>query len=143
MSYFDLIKKYQCFWFCWKGVSFSIKLGAVKRKMSSCCYFTTTIAKWIQVILKVVLNLCSHKQLKPCHLILYLMPLGLWQLNRLLCDSLTNYGKEVELRISISHLFHSRITETTKSETKFNEFGWVYLTQLRFWIEIINNNLSI
>ena len=38
------------------------------------------------------------------------MPLGLWQLNRLLG----------ELCISISNLFHSRITETTKSKTTFN-----------------------
>ena len=51
------------------------------------------------------------------------MPLGPWQLNRLLGDGLTNCSKEVELRISISNLFHSRITETTKSETNFTEFG--------------------
>ena len=48
------------------------------------------------------------------------MPLGLWQLDRLLGDGLTNCSKEVELRVSISNLFHSRITETTKSETTVN-----------------------
>ena len=60
-------------------------------------------------------------------LISYLMPLGMWQLNRLLGDGLTNCSKGflkmfilVELRISVSNLFHSRTTETTKSETTFN-----------------------
>ena len=55
------------------------------------------------------------------------MPLGLWQLNILLGDGLTESSKDffkmlilVELRISISNLFHSRVTETTKSETTFN-----------------------
>ena len=55
------------------------------------------------------------------------MPLGLWQLNILLGDGLTESSKGffkmlilVELRISISNLFHSRVTETTKSETTFN-----------------------
>ena len=63
-------------------------------------------------------------------LISYLMPLGIWQLNRLLGDGLTNCSKDflkmfilVESLISISNLFHSRITETTKSETNFIEFG--------------------
>ena len=57
----------------------------------------------------------------------YLMPLGIWQLNRLLGDGLTNCSKGflkmfilVELRISVSNLFHSRITKTAKSETTFN-----------------------
>ena len=52
--------------------------------------------------------------------------LGLWPLNRLLGDSLTNCSKDflklfvlVELSISISNLFHSRITEAAKSETTF------------------------
>ena len=60
-------------------------------------------------------------------LISYLMPLGMWQLKRLLGDGLTNCSKGflkmfilVELRISVSNLFHSRITKTTKSETTFN-----------------------
>ena len=74
------------------------------------------------------LNLCSRKWLRPiCDVLSYLMPLGLWQLNRLLGDDLTNCSKDflkmfilVELCISISNLFHSRITETTKSETTFN-----------------------
>ena len=55
------------------------------------------------------------------------MPLGLWQLNKLLGDGLTECSKDffkmfvlVELCISMSNLFHSRITETTKSETTFN-----------------------
>ena len=55
------------------------------------------------------------------------MPLGLWQLNILSGDGLTESSKDffkmfilVELRISISNLFHSRVTETTKSETTFN-----------------------
>ena len=55
------------------------------------------------------------------------MPLGLWQLNILLGDGLTESSKDffkmlilVELRISIPNLFHSRVTETTKSETTFN-----------------------
>ena len=97
----------------------------MKRKMSSCFYFTTTIAKWIQGILKIVLNLCSRKQLRPSRdVISYLMPLRLWQLNRLLGDNLTNCSKAVELCISISKLFHSRITETAKSETKIY---WVWL----------------
>ena len=50
-----------------------------------------------------------------------------WLLNRLLGDGLTNCSKDslkmfilVELRVSISNLFHLRITETTKSETTFN-----------------------
>ena len=49
------------------------------------------------------------------------MPLGLWQLNRQLGDGLTNRSKEGEVRISISNLFHSAITETTKSETAFKD----------------------
>ena len=60
-------------------------------------------------------------------LISYLMPLGIWQLNRLLGNGLTNFSKDflkmfilVELGISISNLFHSRLIETTKSETTFN-----------------------
>ena len=60
-------------------------------------------------------------------LVSYLMPLGIWQLNRLLGDGLTNFSKGflkmfllVELRVSVSNLFHSRITETNKSETTFN-----------------------
>ena len=55
------------------------------------------------------------------------MPLGLWQLNTLLGDGLTESSKDffkmfilVELRIPISNLFHSRVKETTKSETTFN-----------------------
>ena len=51
------------------------------------------------------------------------MTLGLWRLNRLLGDGLTNCSKEVELLISVSNLFHSRKTEATKSETNFIEFG--------------------
>ena len=67
------------------------------------------------------LNLCSRKWLGPSyHLTSYLMPLGLWQLNRLLGDVLINCSKEMELCISVSNLFHSRITETTKSKTPFN-----------------------
>ena len=60
-------------------------------------------------------------------LISYLMPLGIWQLNRLLGDDLTDCTKGflkmfilVELRMSVSNLFQSRITKTTKSETTFN-----------------------
>ena len=60
-------------------------------------------------------------------LVSYLMPLGIWQLNRLLGDGLTNFSKGIlkmfilaELRVSVSNLFHSRITETNKSETTFN-----------------------
>ena len=48
------------------------------------------------------------------------MSLGLWQLNRLLGDVLINCSKKMELCISISNLFHSGITETTKSKTTFN-----------------------
>ena len=67
------------------------------------------------------LNLCSRKWLGPSYdLTSYLMPLGLWQLNRLLGDVLINCSKEMELCISVSNLFHSRITETTKSKTTFN-----------------------
>ena len=51
------------------------------------------------------------------------MPLGLWQLNRLLGDGLTNCSKEVELRVSITNLIHSRVTKTAKTETNFIEFG--------------------
>ena len=60
-------------------------------------------------------------------LISYLMPLGIWQLNRLLGDGLTNCSKgflkmfiPVELRISVSNLFDSKITKATKLETTFN-----------------------
>ena len=60
-------------------------------------------------------------------LVSYLMPLGIWQLNRLLGDGLTNCSKDFlkmlileELRVSVSNLFHSRITETNKSESTFN-----------------------
>ena len=66
--------------------------------------------------------MCSRKWLRPSQdLISYLMPLGLWQLNRQLGDGLTNRSKEGEVRISISNLFHSAITETTKSETAFKD----------------------
>ena len=43
--------------FAEKGISFNIKLGPVKRKTSSCFYFRTTIAKWIQSILKAMFKL--------------------------------------------------------------------------------------
>ena len=66
--------------------------------------------------------------LKPSRdLVSYLMPLWIWQLHRLLGDGQTNCSKgflkmfmQVELRISVSNLFHLRITKTTKSETTFN-----------------------
>ena len=62
--------------------------------MSSCFYFTITIAKWIQIILKAILSLYFRKWLKPSgNLISYVMPLGLLQLNKLLGDGLMNCSK--------------------------------------------------
>ena len=92
MNAFDFVEK---------GASFSRKVGAVEKKTSSCFYFSK--------------------------LILYLIPLRLYQLNRVSGDGLINCSKDflslfiqAKLLISMSNLFHSRIAETTESETTFN-----------------------
>ena len=90
----------------------------MKRKMSSCFYFNHSRKMDSRYLCS---NLCSSKWLRPsCDLISYLVHLGLCRLNRLLGDGLTNGSEELELRISISNLFHLGITEITKSETTFN-----------------------
>ena len=66
---------------------------------------------------KLCLNLCSRKWLKPSRsLVINLIPLGLWQLKRLLADGLINFRilflktlKLLEFLTLWSSLFHSII----------------------------------
>ena len=68
---------------------------------------------------KLCLNLCSRKWLKPSHsLVINLIPLGLWQLKRLLADGLINFRifflkilKLPEFLMLWSSLFHSIIVD--------------------------------
>ena len=68
---------------------------------------------------KLCLNLCSSKWLKPSHsLVINLIPLGLWQLKRLLADGLINFRilflkilKLLEFLMLWSSLFHSIIVD--------------------------------
>ena len=63
---------------------------------------------------KLCLNLCSRKWLKPSRsLVINLIPLGLWQLKRLLADGLINFStlfleilKLLEFLMLSSSLFH-------------------------------------
>ena len=68
---------------------------------------------------KLCLNLCSRKWLKPSHtLVINLIPLGLWQLKRILTDGLINFRilflkilKLPEFLMLWSSLFHSIIVD--------------------------------
>ena len=68
---------------------------------------------------KLCLNLCSSKWLKPSHsLVINLIPLGLWQLKRLLADGLINFRilflkilKLLAFLMLRSSLFHSIIVD--------------------------------
>ena len=71
---------------------------------------------------KLCLNLYSHKWLKPSRsLVINLIPLGLWQLKRLLADGLINFRilflkilKLLEFLMLWSNLFHSIIVDRKK-----------------------------
>ena len=71
---------------------------------------------------KLCLNLCSRKWLKPSRsLVINLIPLGLWQLKRLLADGLINFRilflkilKLLEFLMLWSSLFHSIIVDGKK-----------------------------
>ena len=124
-----LIWKYQCFWFCWEGSFVQYKTGGSEEENKQLFLFHDHNRKnRFRVSWKLCLNLCSCKWLRTSrNLIPYVMHLGLWKLNMLSGNGLTNCSKDflkmfilVKFRISTSNLFHSRITETTKSETTFN-----------------------
>ena len=75
---------------------------------------------------KLCLNLCSRKWLKPSRsLVINLIPLGLWQLKRLLADGLINFRilflkilKLLEFLMLWSSLFHSIIVDGKKQFLK-------------------------
>ena len=75
---------------------------------------------------KLCLNLCSRKWLKPSrNLVINLIPLGLWQLKRLLADDLINFRilflkilKLLEFLMLWSSLFHSIIVDGKKQFLK-------------------------
>ena len=75
---------------------------------------------------KLCLNLCSRKWLKPSRsLVINLIPLGLWQLKRLLADGLINFRilflkilKLLEILMLWSSLFHSIIVDWKKKFLK-------------------------
>ena len=75
---------------------------------------------------KLCLNLCSRKWLKPsCSLVINLIPLGLWQLKRLLADGLINFRILVRKIMRLlgflilwSSLFHSIIVDGKKQFLK-------------------------
>ena len=76
---------------------------------------------------KLCLNLCSRKWLKPSRsLVINLIPLGLWQLKRLLADGLINFRilflkilKLLEFLTLWSSLFHSIIVDGKKKYDLF------------------------
>ena len=102
--------------------------GAWKGKWAAVCISQPQLQNGYSVSWKLCLIFYSRKWLRPSrNLISYLTLLGPRQLNSLLGDGLTKCRNDllkmfilVELRISISNLIHSRIRETTKSETTFH-----------------------
>ena len=92
-----------------------IYVGQWKRKCAVDSISKPQLQNGFKESWKLCLNLCSRKWLKPSRsLVINLIPLGLWQLKRLLADGLINFRilflkilKLLEFLMLWSSLFHS------------------------------------